>query len=103
MAKMDVSSYQLANEMGLPHDAVLSKLKKYRNGAEYTLSMALYGPTTNQFGEKENIYMLSRAEYEACVKKEEDKRKANSAKQSAQGAKNIKFAHAANAKKVVKK
>ena len=99
MAKLNINSFQLAQDLGLPHDAILAKLKKYRNGADYKLELALFSATTNQFGKKENIYMLNRNQYDKCVKDEENKRKVNSAKQSEQGKVNILHAHAANAEK----
>ena len=68
---MDHNSWKLSQEDGIPHGAVLKKLKKYRGYKTEPLVLEYYSTYDNPNTEKsERIYKFNKALYEKCCKKE---------------------------------
>ena len=68
---MDHNSFKLSTDEGLPHGAVLKKLKKYKSYKTEPLVLEFYSNYDDpQTGENVRIYKFNKDLYEKCVEKE---------------------------------
>ncbi len=97
--KLNCSSTKISSSMGIPHSAVVNKLKKYSRYKDAPLQLIRFSNWKNpETGSNEIVYQFNESAYDRCVKKELKATLKYKEVQREQGKKNIQLAHKANKK-----